>query len=337
MISCDNCERRCPISEGESGYCRMYTNRAGNLESAFPSRISLLMVSRIESLPVFHFWPGSRTLVFATGGCNFDCHYCSNAYLARSDPGEVYWMEMEPELLLRRARQAGCHNLAFAMNEPTVSLEYFEAVAAEARATGLSIGCLTNGYQTPEAAVRLAAASDFINLSVKGFSDAFYHEYADAPEGLSPILRNLEYFHRHTHLEVTTPVVAGLNDEDIKPLAEWLERLDAHIPWHVFRLLPEYKMADREYPDISRLELRLQEAKRHLHHVYFGNFAGSRWLTTNCPSCGREVIERVGLGGCGVKPLSFSLEAGKCLTCGSPVSIVGECVDWHSAETEEAV
>lgn len=337
MIDCDRCERRCSIAPGSSGYCRMYLNRAGNLEPAYPDQVSLLMVSRIESLPVFHFWPGSRTLVFATGACNLDCHYCSNAYLARNDPSEVYWMKIEPGLLLRRARQAGCHNLAFAMNEPTVSLEYYEAVSVEARAAGLPIGCLTNGYQTPEAAVRLAEASDFINLSVKGFSDAFYRDYADAPQGLDPVLRNLEFFHENTHLEVTTPIVAGLNDDDIVPFAEWLGKLDDCLPWHVFRLLPEYKMADRQYPDISQLELRLREAGRHLRHVYFGNFAGSRWLTTCCPSCGREVIERVGLGGCGVKPLTFALESGRCPACGSTVRIVGDWVDWHSAETEEAV
>lgn len=336
MIECDICERRCRIEEGGSGYCLMYLNRDGRLEPRYPEHVSLLMVWRIESLPIFHFYPGSRTLVFATAGCNLDCHYCSSAYLARGGPEDIYMMRLEPGMLVKRARQTGCHNIAFVMNDPTVSLEYYLAVAEEAHASGFPIGCLTNGYQTPEAAQRLAEASDFINVSVKGFDDDFYQAYVDV-ESMAPVLRNVEFYHSRTHLEITTPIIAGLNDDHIGGLAQWLGGIDASIPWHVFRLLPEYKMADREYPDIGRLAVRLQEAGLFLNHIYFGNFAGSQWLSTYCSGCGRRLIERVGLGGCGVKPVLFELRDGACPECGRVLGIMGECVDWHSAETEEAV
>ncbi|MBN2027208.1 MAG: radical SAM protein [Actinobacteria bacterium] len=336
MIECGICERRCQIAEGEYGYCNMYENRGGRLETRYPEHVSLLMVWRIESLPVFHFYPGSRTLVFATAGCNLDCHYCSNAYLARGRLEDIYLMRLEPEKLVKRARQTGCHNIAFAMNEPTVSIDYYLAVAEEAHASGLPVGCLTNGYQTEATAQRLAEASDFINVSVKGFDDHFYREYVDG-ESVAPVKRNVEYYHGRTHLEVTTPIIAGLNEDHIGRLAMWLGGIDTNIPWHVFRLLPEYKMADRDYPDVRQIANGLQEAGLFLNHIYFGNFAGSQWLSTYCPQCGRRLIERVGLGGCGVKPVSFDLEDGACPKCGGVLGIEGGWVDWDSAETEEAV
>jgi AmmeMemoRadiSam system radical SAM enzyme len=336
MIECDMCERRCLIEEGDSGYCLMYANKDGRLEARYPEHVSLLMVWRIESLPVFHFYPGSRTLVFATAGCNLDCHYCSSAYLARSGVEDIYMMRLEPGKLVKRARQTGCHNLAFAMNEPTVSLDYFLEVSRKARESGLPIGCLTNGYQTPQTAQQLADACDFINVSLKAFDDRFYQAYVDV-ESVSPVLRNIEFFHGRTHLEVTTPIIAGLNDDHIGAMAEWLGGIDTDMPWHVFRLLPEYKMADRNYPDIRLLERKLQEARLFLNHIYFGNFAGSHWLSTRCPSCGRLLIERIGMGGCGVKPVLFDLDGGACPDCGRTPGIKGECVEWNSAETEEAV
>ncbi|MDY6796651.1 MAG: radical SAM protein [Actinomycetota bacterium] len=336
MVECGICERRCRIEEGRYGYCNMYANHGGRLEARYPEHVSLLMVWRIESLPIFHFYPGSRTLVFATTGCNFDCHYCSSAYLARGRLEDVYMMRLEPGRLVKRARQTGCHNIAFSMNEPTVSLDYYLAVAEEARASGFPVGCLTNGYQTPETARRLAEASDFINVSVKGFDDNFYRSYADA-ESVAPVMRNVEFYHERTHLEVTTPIIAGLNDYHIGGLACWLGGIDTNIPWHVFRLLPEYKMADRGYPDIRQLAARLRDARVFLNHIYFGNFAGSQWLSTHCSGCGRRLIERVGLGGCGVKPILFDLEDDACPHCGRATGIVGDLVDWHSAETGEAV
>ena len=163
-------------------------------------------------------------------------------------------------------------------------------------------GCLTNGYQAERAARLLADASDFINVSVKAFDDDFYRDYVDV-EGLGPVLRNVAYYHGRTHLEVTTPIVAGLNDDHILRIAKWLGDIDTSIPVHVFRLLPEYKMADREYPDILQLAGAIREARMFLDHIYFGNFAGSQWLSTYCPCCVRRLIERVGLGGCGAKPV----------------------------------
>ncbi|MBN2169223.1 MAG: radical SAM protein [Actinobacteria bacterium] len=333
MVVCEQCERRCLINEGDTGYCRMYVNRGGALEQAFKNMISALMIQRIEGLPVFHFYPGSRTLSFSTTGCNFDCRYCSTAFISRSDPAGIVMHELDPEIVVRKALLSGCHNIAFTTNEPTVSLAYLLELADAAHEKGLNAGCLTNGYQTPAAAEALAGKMDFMNVSLKGSTDGFYRDYVGV-DNISPVLRNLEYYSSRVHLEITTPVISEVNDDQIGDIASMIGNINREIPWHVFRLLPEYKMADREYPDINDLAVKLEDARSAVDYIYFGNFPGSEWVSTDCPSCGTRLIERVGLGGCGVKPVNFADKNGLCPECGTNIALTGNCVDYNSAEIE---
>ncbi|MBN1289312.1 MAG: radical SAM protein [Actinobacteria bacterium] len=334
MVVCEQCERRCRINEGDAGYCRMYLNRTGTLEQALPNMISALMIQRIEGLPVFHFYPGSRTLSFSTTGCNFDCRYCSTAFISRVDPAEVVMHELSPDMLVNKALLAGCHSISFTTNEPTVSLSYLLKLADAAHQKGLHVGCLTNGYQTPAAAEALAGKMDFMNVSLKGSTDGFYRDYVGV-DNISPVLRNLEYYSSHVHLEITTPVITDINDDQIREIAFIINKINRQIPWHVFRLLPEYKMSDREYPDIRDLSEKLEEARAAVDYIYFGNFPGSEWVSTYCPTCRTRLIERVGLGGCGVKPVNFADKNGLCPGCDVNMPLTGNCVDYSSAEIEE--
>ena len=83
---CPYCERRCYLAEDGVGFCRMYTWAGGQVVERFPHRYSCMFVNHIETVPFYHFQPGSRTFVLGGAGCNFDCEYCSNAYVARSEP-----------------------------------------------------------------------------------------------------------------------------------------------------------------------------------------------------------------------------------------------------------
>jgi pyruvate-formate lyase-activating enzyme len=304
-------------------------------EEVFPRRYSSVYVSHIESLPVFHFQPGSRTLVLGGAGCNFDCDYCSNAYLVRSNPARLLVHELSPERVPALAAQSGCHNIAFALNEPTVILPSLLELAKTAGRAGIPVGILTNGYATPEITRVMGESFAFVNVSLKSVRDEFYRRHVGVPSA-GIVMRNIEIFHRLTHVEVTTPIVEGLNDSEIPEIAAFLQRLDSRIPWHVFRLLPEYRMASRERPDVGRISAMLRDVCRDLPYVYFGNFVGSRWVSTYCPECGTEVMERISLGGCGGKLVAHRLDDGqKCGICGHPIRIARPPVRWHSAEGPE--
>lgn len=329
---CNYCERRCELGEGQTGVCQMYIRNGDGIEERYPHHYTTYVAVHIESVPFFHAYPGSRSLQIGSRGCNFDCHYCSNAYVAKSLPGEVHMFRLAPKRIVDIAKQTGCHSIVFAVNEPVVSLPSLIEVSKEARAAGLPMGCLTNGYMTDEAADMLSSACEFINISLKGFSQDFYRKYTGISD-FSPVLRNIRKLAAKNHVEITTPIIQDVNDHEIMDIAEFIASVDTNIPWHVFRLLPEYKMKDQEYPSIQVINEKLEEAREILPYIYFSNFVGSAWVSTHCPACGQKVIERFNLGGCGGKMVKYLLnEDHRCPDCDNQVHIHGDYTQWNSGD-----
>lgn len=333
-MECPYCERRCKLSDGQFGSCQSYKVVNGNVVERFPHRYSSFGVTHIESIPFYHFQPGSRTFNLGGAGCDLDCHYCSNAYVARSDPEPLLIHELKPHHLVTKARQSGCHNIAFGINEPTVAFPSLVELAGVAKAAGMPTGVLTNGYMQPEIAEAMGDAFAFVNVSIKAMRDDFYRSYVGVPS-VEPVLRAVEILHRKTHVEVSTPIVTGQNDGDIPAIASFIASVDKNIPWHVFRLLPEYKMSGVARPGVDQLNEALTAARQKLPYVYFGNFVGSLWMNTLCPTCGTVVVERTNIAGCVAKPRAYQLADGKCTACGAAVAIAGDPVEWNSADTEE--
>ena len=330
-IECPFCERRCRLDEASLGFCRMYGLDGCQVVERFPHQYSSMYISHIEAVPFYHFQQGSRTFVLGGAGCNFDCHYCSNAYVARSDPGPLLLYRLSPERVVALAKQKGCHNIAFAVNEPTVAFPSLMELAKVASAEGMPVGVLTNGYMQPDVAVEMGEAFAFVNVSLKAMDDTFYQRFVGVPS-VDVVTRNIETLYGMTHLEISTPIVQGLNDQDIPAIASFIASVSPQIPWHVFRLLPEYKMATYERPPIEDVNVALGAARRHLPYVYFGNFVGSQWVSTLCPQCGFVAIERINLGGCGAKSLGYHVKDGRCTVCDYDLPIIDTPVLWNSKD-----
>lgn len=331
ILHCPYCERRCALSDGKAGACGMYRAQGGSVIECYPDQYSSLFVSHIESIPFYHYQPGSRSLVLGGAGCDFDCSYCSNAYVARSDPRQTLTMSLDPQRIVQLALENGCHNITFPVNEPTVALPTLLRVAAAAKKQGLPVGVLTNGYMQPEVAQEMGRAFSFVNVSLKGWSDEFYDKFVGI-EHVDVVLRNIETLHRETFLELSTPILQGINDMDIPNIASFIASIDRHIPWHVFRLLPEYKMAEYDRPNIYMVSSALEQVRKQLSYVYFDNFAGSQWVSTECPTCHQVVVERINLGGCGAKALAYHVNEGHCAYCDSIVPNLGAPVAWNSKD-----
>jgi pyruvate-formate lyase-activating enzyme len=304
----------------------MYCEDSGEIRERFPGRWSY-SVSRVEALPFYHAYPNSRSLTIGTSSCNFNCRYCSNAYIARRDPAAVEenTYDLTVEDLVRMAQKLKCHNIVFNVNEPTVSMPELMELKIHSQRAGLPLGCLTNAYGTKESTELLASIFDFINIGLKGFSSEFYREYIGV-KNIDPILRNIRRLSEMRHVEVTTPVIQGVNDRELDAIADFLAGIDPYIPWHVFRLLPEYEMKDADYPSIDQISRALQGCRGKLSYIYFHNFVGSEWVNTSCPKCGREVIERFSLGCGGDKLDSFHCNGNQCPGCGFEIKILGRYV-----------
>lgn len=322
-MRCSYCERRCEIAEGRTGFCRMYTVADGAITERFPYRWSACGTSVIESMPFYHIYPGSRCLTIGTAGCNFRCRYCSNAHIAKEDPElqQDRMFNLPASELVAMAKRLKCHSIVFNVNEPVVSIPSLVEVSREAGAAGIKMGCLTNGYMTEESAEILASLFSFFNISLKGISDSFNAAYIGI-DSSGPVLRNIRMLARDRHVEITTPVIQGANDNELDSIADFIMDIDPFIPWHVFRLLPEDEMKGEEYPDISLIDNELAGARRKLGYIYFHNFVGSDWVNTICPSCGTTVIERFSLGCGGDKLNKIHCGDSRCHVCGYTINLV---------------
>src|SRR5437899_2404481 len=84
-IRCMACARRCLLHENSLGYCTAIANWGGKLYSTIYGVIAEASVTPIESRPVFHYRPGSRTLALGSLGCNLRCAFCQNWEVAFRD------------------------------------------------------------------------------------------------------------------------------------------------------------------------------------------------------------------------------------------------------------
>lgn len=332
-MKCNYCEWRCELGADRFGVCRMYVAKDGVIQERFPHKWCTYAVSRVESVPFYHAYPGSRSLTIGTAGCNLACQYCVNAFIAKEDPAILQhnMYAFTPEKLINIAVKRGCHNIVFNVNEPAVSLPSLLEVAEVARQAGIPMGCLTNAYTTGEATELIASIFSFVNVSLKGLAPAFCREYLGIPDS-KPVLRNIAKLASLTHVEVTTPVIQSVNDHELDEIAVFLAETDREIPWHVFRLLPEYKMKETEYPNIEAINAALEKSRRLLPYIYFHNFVGSDWVNTLCPQCGHAIIERFSLGCGGDKLDRYHCKENRCPECGYEIKLCGERIAWNGRE-----
>jgi len=315
-MRCTYCEWRCELAGETYGRCRMYYSDGDDIKERFPDSWSTYEVSRIESIPFYHAYPGSRCLTIGTSGCNFSCKYCSNAFIAKQDPATMQdkMFHFTARKLVDMAVKLGCKSIIFNVNEPTVSIQSLQELSREAADANIKMGCLTNGYSTPEATELLATVFTFFNISLKGLADDFNRDFIGIPS-VAPILSTIRRLTKTHHIEITTPVIQGANDHELGDISRFIADVDAEIPWHVLRLLPEDEMKDAVYPDIERINTRLHSARKQLPYIYFHNFVGSEWVNTLCPECATPVIERFSLGCGGDKLQRNNCSDGNCPSC----------------------
>ncbi len=329
-MKCNYCERKCDLGRGNS-FCGMYQETNGTVAEVYPDLWCTYTASRVESVPFYHAYPGSRSMIIGTAGCNFRCRYCANGFIACQDPSGLQDLmyHFPGEKLVEMAQKLGCHNIVFNVNEPAVSLPSLERVKVYADRAGIPMGCLTNGYTTKESTQLLADIFSFVHVGLKGFSDDFYKKYVGVPS-VEPVLRNIRDLARRCHVEVAFPVIENVNDRDLPEVASFISEIRRDIPWHVFRLLPEHQMKTAAYPNIERISEVLASCRDHLDYIYFHNFVGSEWVNTLCPSCGAVAVKRFSLGCSGDQLDQFLARDNACPACGTKIAMLGTKVAWDA-------
>ncbi len=299
-VICNLCHHRCLISDGRRGICGVRENRSGVLRTLVFGKLIARHIDPIEKKPLYHFMPGTLSYSIATVGCNFKCRFCQNADIAQmpeDNKGLIMGDTCTPEDVVTAAIQGSCRSIAYTYTEPTIFFEFAYQTARLATEKGLKNVFVTNGYMTEEALDMIHPYLDAANVDLKAFTEKYYRQLCGAKLGyVRETLLNLKK--RGIFLEVTTLIVPGLNDApaELEELAAFLVAdLGSETPWHISRFHPTYKLTDRAPTPRSTLEKAREIGLRAgLKYVYTGNVPGEGGENTDCPHCGRLLIERWG-------------------------------------------
>ncbi len=290
-------------------------NRDGTLYTLNYGRIIAAHPDPIEKKPLYHFLPGSLVYSIAAPGCNFRCLFCQNWDISQVDPREFHPRYMPPEEVVEAALPYG--GIAYTYTEPTVFYEYARDVGRLARERGLFNVWVSNGYMTEEVVEDMVSFVDAANIDYKGPDELYVRLSGGVQEKY--VKRNIKLlFKRGIHVEVTTLVIPGWNDdpEFVESVASFLADLSPDIPYHLSRFFPHYRMRNVSPTPPETLERLWQAARKHLNYVYVGNMA-TKHSNTYCPRCGALLIEREG-----VFFVKSYIKDGKCPKCGLEIPVV---------------
>lgn len=271
-VVCVLCPHNCHLADGGVGVCQARKNHGGTLYSLNYGQISSLALDPIEKKPIKMFKAGSSVLSAGSFGCNFRCGYCQNWSISQEHPGT---RKVLPEELVDLARKYAhsnphCIGLAYTYSEPAIWYEYVLDCARLAKKAGMDNILVTNGYIEPEPLRELLPHIDAINLDIKSYTEDFYRQLCGG--SLHRVLANAKVMAESCHLEVTTLLVPGYNDDpkEIAQLAKFIAGIDSGIPLHLTRYFPNYKM---ELPPTARetMQTAYDAASKFLRHVFLGN------------------------------------------------------------------
>ncbi|NTV89280.1 MAG: AmmeMemoRadiSam system radical SAM enzyme [Clostridiales bacterium] len=273
-VTCLLCPNKCLIKPEMKGICKARRNVAGDLYSLNYAKVTSVALDPIEKKPLNMFHPGSFILSAGTFGCNLKCPFCQNWSISQQDGEEAGARELKPEELVKmavRSRDEGNIGVAFTYNEPTVWFEFVLETAKLVRMAGMKNVLVTNGYISQEPLKQLLPFIDAMNIDVKGFTESYYRDVCHG--SLEDVKRTVEVAAGSCHVEITTLLIPGLNDEEseIERLSGWISSISPFIPLHLSRYFPNYKMKDRPPTPRDTLLHARETAMKHLAKVFLGN------------------------------------------------------------------
>lgn len=325
-VRCLACSRRCLLHEESVGYCTAIINKNGALYSTAYGVIAEASITSIESRPVYHYRPGTRTLSLGGLGCNLRCAFCQNWEIAFRDArkaGNLVEPNMPPERAIGLALENRCEGIAWTFNEPSISPMYTLDCARLAHEAHLYTVFVTNGFMTHEALKLVGPYIDVYRVDLKSLDNSFYARVAKTSHiaDILPVAQRAQQDFQ-IHVETVTNLMPSLNDsnEHLERLADAIvSTLGENTPWHLTSYVPYAHMTHiPPTPPETLARARSIGLKAGLHYVYTDSIAAPDTANTFCPACGSLVIERT------ARHISIHAlaENGSCRICGTNLPIV---------------
>ncbi|MFW9966314.1 MAG: AmmeMemoRadiSam system radical SAM enzyme [Candidatus Thorarchaeota archaeon] len=319
-VRCLTCSHRCLIQKHKVGVCGTRINIDNSVKTLVYGNVSSISNNPIEKKPFFHYAPGTMALTVGSWGCNASCPFCQNFDISKRRPTPELTNYVSPEKFVAMALNRGSNGVSISFNEAaTLMLEWNLEVFKKARERNLYNTIVTNGYMTPEALdLMIDAGLNAANIDVKGCQPQVRRMCGIE---LQPVLDNVTLMvERGVHVEITTLVVPGLNDDIVclETLARWiLESCGPKMPWHLNRYHPAFEYTAPATTLEVLAQARDLARKTGLDFVYVGNVGRKGLEDTICPSCGTLCYERLRLFS---RNVSTGTD-GKCSECGYDLEI----------------
>lgn len=267
VVKCTLCPHYCLIEDEKAGLCNVRCNENGILVSDNYGRISSYGMDPIEKKPLKAYYPGYRILSIGSFGCNLSCGFCQNHTISQEiKEGVITTPQNIVDIALHEKNNIG---IAFTYNEPAIWYEFVLDTAKLNQKNGLKNVMVTNGYINPEPLIELLPYIDAMNIDLKGFSDEYYKECSGH---IQPVLETIKISAEKCHVEITTLLVTGKNDniETIEAIAKYISTIDDNIPLHLSRYFPKYQY-NNPPTDIRFMKQAEKAASKYLKKVYLGN------------------------------------------------------------------
>ena len=309
---CLLCPNFCVIKPEKQGKCRI-RGYDSDLKPVIPfaGKISALAVDPIEKKPLYHFYPRSQILSVGFYSCNLTCPFCQNYHISTKVDSNA--KTIAPEEMAEIAASSNTIGLAYTYSEPMIHIEWIKETAKLVRGKKLKNVLVTNGYINQEAGESILENIDALNIDLKSFNENFYTNELGGK--LEPIKDFIKLAASKAHVEITTLVIPGKNDEEkeIEKIASFIASINNSIPFHLSCYYPTYKYSIERTDPVKVINLAAI-ASKYLEFVYVGN-TGMAENSTKCPSCKCIIVKRAGY------KTEIMTKNGFCPNCGKKIKI----------------
>lgn len=312
-FQCLLCPHNCIIKQGKTGICNTRKNTGSELITSIYGEVTAIALDPVEKKPLYHFLPGTQILSIGTKGCNFKCSFCQNWHISQDINADS--KNIVPEDIIQAAVNNKSGSIAYTYSEPVIWYEYVTECSELAHKNNIKNVYVTNGFINPDPLQEMLENADAMNIDLKSFRNETYKKITGGR--LKNVLETIEAAHKKCHVELTTLIVTGINDDirEIKDIIQFIKDIDPDIPWHISRYHPSYKY-NEPATDIGFIMKVYEEACKELNYVYCGNIPSSyKGSDTKCPSCGTVLITRTGYN-----TVIESMNGDKCGNCGHKIA-----------------
>ncbi len=289
-VKCVLCPHNCIIREGQNGLCLVRKNTSGVLYATTYNEITSIANDPIEKKPLYHFFPGKQILSVGSNGCNMKCFFCQNWTISMQNTQR---QKVNPEALKELCYLENSIGLAYTYNEPIIQYEFLTDTFETIKKAGFKNILVSNGMINPEPLKGLLNGLDAANIDLKAYNNKFYKELNGDLNSVKETILTL--YENDVHLEITTLVITGKNDDELEfdEMCKWLASINKQLPLHISRYFPNYKSSISVTPIDTIIKL-YKIAKKHLYNVYPGNVQFDDTSSSFCHNCNKKLVERNG-------------------------------------------